>query len=107
LSSNLTFSADELLARAKIINQLAIDIYIEGLYQIYSIVIPSTTVKSNLTLIDPTCDSNYCNKHGTCMLIDRQINCYCLSSYTGMNCHLASANQTSLQNIYSIYILIL
>jgi hypothetical protein len=88
---NKTFSETELLNRAKTLGSLASNYYQQIASANMTELLP-TVDKSVLLLQDPQCQDQFCNKQGSCYLIDKYLTCICKNGYTGLNCQLNNEN---------------
>jgi hypothetical protein len=97
-----TLTPDEIYKRTLALQSLAKDKPKKFIFNSTEVKISSTSI--NLTLLDPVCDDNYCNRNGTCYLIDKQLTCLCDPKYTGSNCQIDVASYDQLHGYYtSIY----
>ena len=46
-----------------------------------------TMNEDKINKFDPVCNDNYCNKRGSCDLIDKHMFCICNDEFIGINCH--------------------
>ena len=54
-----------------------------------------------VTMTDPKCNSDYCNSHGECDLIDEYLVCNCETGYVGRNCHIDKDSYAILEEKYN------
>ena len=47
----------------------------------------------NIIIKNPTCNDNFCSGKGKCVIIVRNMVCYCYEGYTGSNCHITVENK--------------
>ena len=47
----------------------------------------------NIIIKNPVCNDNFCSGRGKCVIIVRNMVCYCNEGYTGSNCHITVENK--------------